>query len=185
MKKRVTTPFTLEQARDLKCGDSVLISGAIYTARDAAHKRMYELISQGKRLPFDIGNSIVYYTGPAPAKEGMAVGPAGPTTSCRMDFYSPALIALGQRGMIGKGKRSPAVIEAMKKEGAVYFGAVGGAGALLARCVKKAEVIAYEDLGTEAVRRLEVADLPVFVIIDSYGENLYEKGRKEYLESVR
>ena len=182
MEKRITTPLTLEQVKDLKCGDSVLISGVIYTARDAAHKRLCELVAQGKELPFDPKDAVIYYVGPAPAKGDQVIGSAGPTTSYRMDAYSPTMIELGQRGMIGKGKRSP---EAMKKHGAVYFGAIGGAGALLSRCIKKAEVIAYEDLGAEALRRLEVEDLPAFVIIDSEGNNLYEKGPKEYLESLR
>ena len=185
MEKRITTPLTLEQVKDLKCGDSVLISGVIYTARDAAHKRLCELVAQGKELPFDPKDSVIYYVGPAPAKGNQVIGSAGPTTSYRMDAYSPTLIALGQRGMIGKGKRSPEVIAAMKEHGAVYFGAIGGAGALLSRCIKKAEIIAYEDLGAEALRRLEVEDLPAFVIIDSEGNNLYETGRKEYLESIR
>ena len=179
MEKRITTPLTLEQVKDLKCGDSVLISGVIYTARDAAHKRLCELVAQGKELPFDPKDAVIYYVGPAPAKGDQVIGSAGPTTSYRMDAYSPTMIELGQRGMIGKGKRSPEVIEAMKKHGAVYFGAIGGAGALLSRCIKKAEVIA------EALRRLEVEDLPAFVIIDSEGNNLYEKGPKEYLESLR
>ena len=185
MEKRITTPLTLEQVKDLKCGDSVLISGVIYTARDAAHKRLCELVAQGKELPFDPKDAVIYYVGTAPAKGDQVIGSAGPTTSYRMDAYSPTMIELGQRGMIGKGKRSPEVIEAMKKHGAVYFGAIGGAGALLSRCIKKAEVIAYEDLGAEALRRLEVEDLPAFVIIDSEGNNLYEKGPKEYLESLR
>ena len=141
MEKRITTPLTLEQVKDLKCGDSVLISGVIYTARDAAHKRLCELVAQGKELPFDPKDAVIYYVGPAPAKGDQVIGSAGPTTSYRMDAYSPTMIELGQRGMIGKGKRSPEVIEAMKKHGAVYFGAIGGAGALLSRCIKKAEVI--------------------------------------------
>ena len=189
MEKRITTPLTLEQVKDLKCGDSVLISGVIYTARDAAHKRLCELVAQGKELPFDPKDSVIYYVGPAPAKGNQVIGSAGPTTSYRMDAYSPTLIALGQRGMIGKGKRSPEVIAAMKEHGAVYFGAIGGAGALLSRCIKKAEIIADDYLPKsrveEALRRLEVEDLPAFVIIDSEGNNLYETGRKEYLESIR
>ena len=180
MEKRVTAPLTLEQVKDLKCGDSVLISGVIYTARDAAHKRLCELVEQGKELPFDPKDSVIYYVGPAPAKGNQVIGSAGPTTSYRMDAYSPTMIKLGQRG-----KRSPEVIAAMKEHGAVYFGAIGGAGALLSRCIKKAEIIAYEDLGAEALRRLEVEDLPAFVIIDCEGNNLYETGRKEYLESLR
>ena len=185
MEKRVTTPLTLEQVKDLKSGDSVLISGVIYTARDAAHKRLCELAAEGKELPFDVKNSVVYFVGPAPAKGDQVIGSAGPTTSYRMDAYSPTMIELGQTGMIGKGKRSPEVIEAMKKHGAVYFGAIGGAGAYLSRCIKKAEIVAYEDLGAEALRRLEVEDLPAFVIIDCEGNNLYETGRQAYLDSLK
>ena len=178
---QVKTPLSREQARTLKAGDSCLISGVIYTARDAAHKRLCELVAQGKELPLDIADSVIYFVGPTPAKEGQAIGSAGPTTSYRMDAYSPTLIAQGQTGMIGKGKRGPEVIAAMKEHGAVYFGAIGGCGALLSKCIKKAEVIAYEDLGAEAIRRLEVEDFPVIVIIDSEGNNLYETGRKAYL----
>lgn len=181
MEKRITTPLTSEKTRDLRCGDNVLISGTIYTGRDAAHKRLVELLAQGKDLPLDVKDAIIYYVGPAPAQPGKVIGSAGPTTSYRMDAYAPALLDIGLKGMIGKGKRSPEVIEAMKRNGAVYFGAIGGAGALLAKCIKKAEVIAYEDLGAEAVRRLEVEDLPAVVIIDSQGNNLYEQGRSEYL----
>ena len=183
--KRIQAPLTESVARSLKSGDSVLLSGTVYTARDAAHKRIVEAMAAGQPLPFDPQDAVIYYVGPTPAKPGQAIGSAGPTTSYRMDAYSPTLIALGQRGMIGKGKRSPEVIAAMKEHGAVYFGAIGGAGALLSRCIKKAEIIAYEDLGAEALRRLEVEDLPAFVIIDSEGNNLYETGRKEYLESIR
>ena len=184
MEKRITAPLTLEQVKDLKVGDSVLISGVIYTARDAAHKRLCELADEGKPLPFDVENSVIYYVGPTPAKPGQVIGSAGPTTSYRMDAYSPTLIKLGQRGMLGKGKRGPEVVEAMKEHGAVYFGAIGGAGAHLAKCIKKAEIVAYEDLGAEAIRRLEVEDFPAIVIIDSEGNNLYEMGRKAYLEQV-
>ena len=185
MIKKVTAPLTKEQLKDLHSGDDVLITGVIYTARDAAHKRLCELLAEGKELPFDVKDSIIYYVGPTPAKEGQAIGSAGPTTSYRMDAYSPAMIAAGQTGMIGKGKRGPEVIEAMKQHGAVYFGAIGGAGAYLSRCIKKAEVVCYEDLGSEAVRRLEVVDFPAFVIIDSEGNNLYENGRKAYLDSIK
>ena len=181
---RITAPLTRETVRTLKAGDSCLISGVIYTARDAAHKRLCELIEQGKELPLDIKNSIIYFVGPTPAKPGEAIGSAGPTTSYRMDAYSPMLIALGQTGMIGKGKRSQEVINAMKEHGAVYFGAIGGCGALLSQCIKKAEVIAYDDLGAEAIRRLEVESFPVVVIIDSEGNNLYETGREAYLKTV-
>lgn len=184
MEKRITTPLTLEKTRDLHCGDNVLISGIIYTGRDAAHKRLVELLQQGKELPLDVKDAIIYYVGPAPAQPGKVIGSAGPTTSYRMDAYAPALLDIGLKGMIGKGKRSPEVIESMKKNGAVYFGAIGGAGALLAKCIKKAEVIAYEDLGAEAIRRLEVEDLPAVVIIDSEGNNLYEQGRADYLKSA-
>ena len=181
----IKTPLTQEDARKLKAGDSCLISGVIYTARDAAHKRLCELVAEGKELPLDVKDAIIYFVGPTPAKEGQAIGSAGPTTSYRMDAYSPTLIAEGLTGMIGKGKRGPEVIDAMKKNGAVYFGAIGGCGALLSKCIKKAEIIAYEDLGAEAIRRLEVEDFPVVVIIDSEGNNLYETGKKAYLESVK
>ncbi len=179
----VQVPMTREQARSLKAGDSVLLSGVIYTARDAAHKRLCELVSQGKELPLEIRDSVIYFVGPTPAKPGEVIGSAGPTTAYRMDAYSPTLIELGLTGMIGKGKRNEAVINAMKTYGAVYFGAIGGCGALLSRCIKKAEVIAYEDLGAEAIRRLEVENFPVVVIIDSEGNNLYETGRASYLRS--
>ncbi len=177
----IKTPLSREDARKLKAGDSCLISGVIYTARDAAHKRLCELVAAGKELPFDVKDSIIYFVGPTPAKEGQAIGSAGPTTSYRMDAYSPILIGEGLTGMIGKGKRNDEVISAMKKHGAVYFGAIGGCGALLSNCIKKAEVIAYEDLGAEAIRRLEIEDLPVIVVIDSDGNNLYESGRAAYL----
>ena len=179
---KITTPLTREAVRNLKAGDSCLISGVIYTARDAAHKRLCELVEAGKALPMDVTDSIIYFVGPTPAKPGQAIGSAGPTTSYRMDAYSPTLIAQGLTGMIGKGKRGPEVVAAMKEHGAVYFGAIGGCGALLSKCIKKAEVIAYDDLGAEAIRRLEVEDFPVIVIIDSEGNNLYETGRKAYLE---
>ena len=179
---KVTAPLSREEARKLKAGDSCLISGVIYTARDAAHKRLCELVAQGKELPMDMQDAIIYFVGPTPAKEGQAIGSAGPTTSYRMDAYSPTLIAQGQTGMIGKGKRGPEVIAAMKQYGAVYFGAIGGCGALLSKCIKKAEVIAYEDLGAEAIRRLEVEDFPAIVIIDSEGNNLYETAIEAYRE---
>ena len=180
----VKTPLSHEDARKLKAGDSVLLTGTIYTARDAAHKRLCELVAQGKELPMEIQDAVIYFVGPTPAKPGQAIGSAGPTTSYRMDAYSPTLIAQGQTGMIGKGKRGPEVIAAMKEHGAVYFGAIGGCGALLSKCIKKAEIVAYEDLGAEAIRRLEVEDFPVIVIIDSEGNNLYETGRANYLETV-
>jgi len=182
---KITTPLTRDKVKTLKAGDSVLISGVIYTARDAAHKRLCELVAQGKELPMDVKDSIIYFVGPTPAKPGQAIGSAGPTTSYRMDAYSPILIEQGQTGMIGKGKRGPEVIEAMKQHGAVYFGAIGGCGALLSQCIKEAEVIAYEDLGAEAIRRLVVEDFPVVVIIDSEGNNLYETGKANYLASIK
>ena len=177
----IKTPLTRENARALRAGDSCLISGVIYTARDAAHKRLCELIAQGKELPVDLKDSVIYFVGPTPEKPGQVIGSAGPTTSYRMDAYSPQLIENGLTGMIGKGKRGAEVITAMKQHGAVYFGAIGGCGALLGRCVKKAEIVAYEDLGAEAIRRLEVEDFPAIVIIDSEGNNLYESGRNAYL----
>ena len=180
--KVLHTPLSREDARALRCGESCLITGTIYTARDAAHKRLCELAAKGEPLPFDIEGAIIYFVGPTPATPGQVIGSAGPTTSYRMDAYSPALIALGQTGMIGKGKRGEAVVEAMRRYGAVYLGAIGGLGALLGKCVKKAEVIAYPDLGAEAVRRLEVENFPVVVVIDSEGNNLYELGRRAYLE---
>ena len=182
MVKHITTPLTYEKVKDLKCGDNVMISGVIYTSRDAAHKRLVEAHERGEELPYDVRDTIVYYVGPAPAQPGQVIGSAGPTTSYRMDAYSPTMIRLGQRGMLGKGKRSPEVIAAMKEVGAVYFGAIGGAGALLAKCIKKCELIAYEDLGAEALRKLYVEDMPLVVIIDSEGNNLYEEGRATYLK---
>jgi len=179
--KRITSPLSRDDARALRCGEAVLLSGVIYTARDAAHMRLSELAAQGSAMPFPIDGAIVYYVGPTPAKPGCVIGSAGPTTSYRMDANTPALIPLGLTGMIGKGARSSGVVEAMKKYGAVYFCAVGGAGALLARCVVSSEVVAYEDLGAEAIRRLEVRDMPLTVVIDSEGTDLYKKGREEYL----
>ena len=178
---KIKAPLTREAAKQLRAGDSCLISGVIYTARDAAHKRLCELVAAGKELPMDVKDGIIYFVGPTPARPGQAIGSAGPTTSYRMDAYSPTLITQGLTGMIGKGKRGPEVVEAMKTHGAVYFGAIGGCGALLGKCIKKAEVIAYEDLGAEAIRRLEVEDFPAVVIIDSQGNNLYETGRADYL----
>ncbi len=180
----ITVPMSRETARTLKAGDSVLLSGVIYTARDAAHKRLCELAAQGKVLPLDVDGATIYFVGPTPAKPGEVNASAGPTTAYRMDAYSPTLIGLGLTGMIGKGKRSPEVVNAMKEHGAVYFGAIGGCGALLSRCIKKAEIIAYEDLGAEAIRRLEVENFPVVVIIDSEGNNLYETGKANYLASL-
>ncbi|MBQ2237984.1 MAG: Fe-S-containing hydro-lyase [Lachnospiraceae bacterium] len=184
MEKHITAPMTKETAITLSAGDYVYISGTIYTARDAAHKRMFETLKEGKELPIDIENNIIYYLGPTPAREGKVIGSAGPTTSSRMDKYAPTLLELGQAGMIGKGKRSEEVIKSIVKNQAVYFAAVGGAGALLSKCIKKAEVIAYEDLGTEAIRKLEVENLPVIVVIDSKGNNLYETAIDEYLKTI-
>ena len=185
MAKYITAPLTKEQARSLRAGESVYLSGSVYTARDAAHKRLCELVEQGKPLPFPIEGAVIDDVGPSPARPGQAIGSAGPTTSYRMDAYAPTLLRLGELGMIGKGKRSPAVVEAMRETGAVYFGAIGGAGALLSQCVKSAQLICYEDLGAEAVRRLEVENLPLTVVIDSQGNNLYETGRAAYLEQRR
>ena len=175
MEKYITTPITEEIVSELNAGDYVYITGTIYTARDAAHKRLYEALQNGKELPIDLNNNTLYYLGPSPAREGQVIGSAGPTTSSRMDKYTPLLLEKGLKGMIGKGKRSPEVIEAMEKNHAVYFAAIGGAGALLSKCIKKAEVIAYEDLGTEAIRKLEVEKLPVIVVIDDRKSNLYER----------
>ena len=181
MEKHITTPLTAEKTRELRAGDTVLISGVIYTGRDAAHKRLVELVQEGKELPVDLKDQIIYYVGPAPAKPGQAIGSAGPTTSYRMDAYAPTLLDLGLKGMLGKGKRSEEVVNSMIKNEAVYFGAIGGAGALLSKCIKKAEVVCYEDLGAGAIRRLEVENLPATVIIDSLGNNLYDLGRQQYL----
>ncbi len=174
-KIKLNTPLSKDMVLNLKAGDSVLISGEIYTARDAAHKRMIETLEGGEELPIDIREKVIYYAGPTPAKPGQVIGSCGPTTSGRMDAYAPKLIELGLTGMIGKGMRSIDVISAMEEYGAVYFGAIGGAGALIAKSVKKAEVVAYEDLGTEAIRKLTVKDFPAVVIIDAYGKNLYER----------
>jgi fumarate hydratase subunit beta len=180
---RLKTPLSDEDVEKLKIGDRVLINGIIYTGRDAAHKRLFGLIKEGKALPFDMKGQIIYFVGPTPAKPGQVLGSAGPTTSYRMDAYSPALLEKGLKGMIGKGKRSEAVKEAMKKFKAIYFAATGGAGALLAKRVKKAEIVAYEDLGPEAIRRLEVEDLPVIVVNDVRGGDLYIEGEKKYRTS--
>lgn len=185
MEKRISTPLTEEKVKDLKAGDTVLITGTIYTARDAAHKRLVELLDKGEELPLEVKDAIIYYVGPSPAKPGMALGSAGPTTSYRMDPYAPQLINKGLRGMIGKGLRGEEVVEAIVKNKAVYFAAIGGAAALIGKSVKEAELVAYEDLGAEAIRKLEVVDLPVVVVIDSEGNNLYEIGQKQYLDSVK
>ncbi len=180
MDKYIKTPLEEEVVRQLKAGDYVYLTGTIYTARDAAHKRMYEALQQGEPIPFDVKDNIIYYLGPTPAKTGQIIGSAGPTTSSRMDKYTPDLLDLGLKGMIGKGKRKEEVVESMKKNCAVYFAAVGGAGALLSKCILSCEVIAYEDLGTEAIRKLTVENLPVIVVIDSKGNNLYEIAPNEY-----
>ena len=180
MEKYISAPLSLETIESLKAGDYVYISGVIYTARDAAHKRMYEARMEKKELPFDIRNNIIYYLGPTPEKKGQVIGSAGPTTSSRMDKYTPLLLEQGLKGMIGKGKRSQEVIESIKKNHAVYMAAVGGAGALLSKCITASEIIAYEDLGTEAIRRLEVKDFPAIVVIDSNGNNLYDSVVEQY-----
>lgn len=180
MVKKIKLPLTEELALSLKAGDSVSLTGTIYTARDAGHKRMCEALEKGETLPFNPWDTTIYYVGPTPAKPGQVIGSAGPTTSGRMDAYAPTMLSVGARGMIGKGDRLPEVVEAMKQYKGVYFGAIGGAGALLAKCIKKAELIAYEDLGAEALRKLYVEDMPLVVIIDSDGNNLYEEGRKKY-----
>ena len=175
MDKYICTPLTEEKVRDLKSGDYVYLSGTIYTARDAAHKRMTECLEKGQEIPWEIRNETIYYLGPTPSREGQVIGSAGPTTSSRMDKYTPVLLDLGLKGMIGKGRRSDDVIDSMKKNTAVYFAAVGGAGALLSQCIKKSEIIAYADLGTEAIRKLEVENLPVITVIDCEGNDLYKK----------
>ena len=179
----VNLPLTEEKAKMLRAGDTVYLTGEVYTSRDAGHKRMVELLEKGEQLPFDPMNATIYYVGPSPAKPGQVIGSAGPTTSGRMDAYAPTLLGVGARGMIGKGARSPEVIAAMKTHCGVYFGAIGGAGALLAKCIKKSELIAWEDLQSEALRRLWVEKMPLVVVIDCYGNDLYEQGRAAYLAS--
>ena len=180
MERHIKAPISKEDALSLKSGDYVYITGTIYTARDAAHKRMQEALDRGEPLPIDLKHNIIYYMGPSPAREGRPIGSAGPTTASRMDRYTPQLLDLGLGGMIGKGKRSPEVIEGIVRNGAVYFAAVGGAGALLSKCITKSEVIAYDDLGTEAVRRLTVENFPAIVVIDAEGNNLYEAAVKNF-----
>ena len=182
MARRIQLPLTRELSRTLHAGDQVLLSGTTYTSRDAGHKRMCEALARAEELPFDPTDATIYYVGPTPAKPGQVIGSAGPTTSGRMDAYAPRMMEAGARGMIGKGARLPEVIDAIREYEGTYFGAIGGAGALLAKSIKKSELIAYEDLGAEALRRLEVEDMPLVVIIDSQGNNLYEKGREEYLQ---
>ena len=180
MNRNITAPLSDEVAKELKSGDYVYITGTIYTARDAAHKRMWEALEKGEELPIEMNHNIIYYMGPSPAREGRPSGSAGPTTASRMDKYAPKLLDLGLKGMIGKGKRSEQVKEAIVRIGSVYFAAVGGAGAILSKAIKKSEVIAYDDLGTEAIRKLYVEDFPAIVVIDSQGNNLYETAIKEY-----
>jgi fumarate hydratase subunit beta len=182
-RKRVQLPLTAEAVADLKAGDRVFLSGPMLTGRDAAHKRLVELVDKGESLPVDLEGQTIYFVGPSPAKPDQVIGSCGPTTSYRMDPYSPKLIALGLRGMIGKGERGPEVVEAMKEHGAVYFAATGGAAALIARSVKSTEVIAYEELGPEAIRLMEVEDFPVVVAQDAHGGNLYHEGVEQYAES--
>ena len=180
MNRQIQSPLTADEAASLKAGDYVYITGTIYTARDAAHKRMQEALERGESLPIPLENQMIYYMGPSPARKGRPIGSAGPTTAGRMDRYTPALLDLGLKGMIGKGKRTQEVKDAIVRNKAVYFAAVGGAGALLSKCIPNSEVVAYEDLGTEAVRKLEVKDFPVIVVIDSAGRDLYEEtGRQE------
>lgn len=182
MDKYINTPIDNIIVEDLKAGDYIYITGTIYTARDAAHKRMYETMLEGKEIPFELNNNMIYYLGPTPARDGQVIGSAGPTTSSRMDKYTPLLLENGLKGMIGKGKRSQEVIDSIVKNKAVYFAAVGGAGALLSKCIVKSEIIAYDDLGTEAIRKLEVKNFPVIVVIDSKGNNLYETAVRAYSE---
>ena len=184
MEKKISTPLTEEISKTLRAGDSILLSGIVYTARDAAHGRLINLLDEGKELPLNINGEVIYYVGPTPEKPGEVIGSAGPTTSYRMDSYAPRLLDLGLKGMIGKGARNEEVISAIKRNNAIYFGALGGAGALISKCIKSSEVIAYDDLGAEAIRKLEVKDMPLVVIIDTEGNNLYEIGKKEYLESI-
>ena len=180
MNQNITVPFTNDDYLSLKSGDYVYLSGTVYTSRDAAHKRLYDAMKNNEELPIDLKGNIIYYLGPSPSREGQVIGSAGPTTSSRMDRYTPDMLDAGLKGMIGKGKRSTEVIESIKKNKAVYFAAIGGAGALLSKCIKKAVVVAYEDLGTEAIRKLQVENLPVVVIIDSEGNNLYETAPEKW-----
>lgn len=180
MEKHIQAPLLEAEIRDLKAGDYVYITGTLYTARDAAHKRMQEALDRGEGLPFDIKDQVIYYMGPSPAREGRPIGSAGPTTASRMDKYAPRLLDLGLKGMVGKGKRTKEVLDAVIRNGGIYFAAVGGAGALLSKRIRKAEVIAYEDMGTEAVRKLEVENFPVIVVADRFGNNLYETAVQTY-----
>lgn len=180
MDKHITTPITAEKTKDLKSGDYVYITGTIYVARDAAHKRMIEALERNEELPIDIKDATIYYMGPSPAREGRPIGSAGPTTASRMDKYAPKLLDLGEKAMIGKGKRTKEVIDAIIRNKAVYFAAIGGAGALLSKCITSSEIVCYEDLGAEAIRKIEVLDFPVIVVIDREGNNLYETAIKEF-----
>jgi len=184
MERHILAPINKEELAELKAGDYVYITGTIYTARDAAHKRMQETLDRGEPLPIELENNLIYYMGPSPAREGRPIGSAGPTTASRMDKYAPHLMDLGLAGMIGKGKRSKAVLDAIVRNEAVYFAAVGGAGALLSKSITASEVVAYDDLGTEAIRKLEVKDFPVIVVVDKDGNNLYETAIKEFCREV-
>ena len=184
MEVSIRTPLTYEKIKNLRAGDRILLSGTIYTARDAAHKRLIELLDKNLDLPININNETIYYVGPSPAKEGQVIGSAGPTTSYRMDSYSPRLLDLGLKGMIGKGARNQEVIDSIIKNKAIYLGAIGGAAALISKSVTKSEIIAYEDLGAEAIRKMEIKDMPLIVIIDTEGNNLYKQGQDQYLKTV-
>ena len=184
MEIKLRTPLTYEKIKDLKAGDRILLSGNMYTARDAAHKRLIELLDKGLSLPININNETIYYVGPSPAKEGQVIGSAGPTTSYRMDAYSPKLLDLGLKAMIGKGARNKEVIDSIIKNKAVYLGAIGGAAALISKSIIASEIIAYEDLGAEAIRKIEVKDMPLIVIIDTNGNNLYDEGQEQYINSL-
>ena len=184
MTHNISLPLTKEKASALNCGDNVYLTGTLYTARDAAHQRMMELLEKGQPLPFPIEDATIYYVGPTPAKPGQPIGSAGPTTSYRMDAYTPTLLHLGLRGMVGKGSRDTSVIEAMKETGAIYFGAIGGAGALLSHCIKSCQIIAFPELGPEAIHQLQVEAFPATVVIDSRGNDLYQQGRKAYLDQT-
>ncbi len=181
----INSPLKEEVTKNLKAGDSILLSGVIYSARDAAHGRLIELLNNNKELPIDIKDQVIYYVGPTPEREGQVIGSAGPTTSYRMDSYAPSLLDLGLKGMIGKGARNKEVINSIIKNKAIYFGAIGGAGALISKSIIKSEIVAYDDLGAEAIRRMEVKDMPLVVIIDTDGNNLYELGKENYLNSIR
>ena len=180
MDKKINLPITAEIAKELKAGDYVYLTGEMYVARDAAHKRLMELIENGHKLPIELENATIYYMGPSPAREGRPIGSAGPTTASRMDKYAPILLDLGLKAMIGKGKRTPEVLEAIKRNNAVYFAAIGGAGALLSKCIVESEIVCYEDLGAEAIRKIKVVDFPVIVVGDCHGNNLYETAILQY-----